>query len=158
MNEEKGQFWWVCTVGSSSLKTFCHKRPVLKTLLKTLWSLVMDWVQQSQGNSHYEETVYFLALSLYEFLVPMWLTAEGWKAELTLEPPSGIKPRTPGLKSSTLTIRPLTKNVFGIFGNFCYGTTYLWTYLWIQLLLPIKALIFGMRTRVLGSPMELCIW
>ena len=47
--------------------------------------------------SYYEETVYFLPFSSKEFLVFNWSTSEGWKAEITLEPPSGFELRTPGL-------------------------------------------------------------
>ena len=32
-----------------------------------------------------------------KFLVFIWLTLEGWKAESTLEPPSGLEHGTPGL-------------------------------------------------------------
>ena len=32
-----------------------------------------------------------------EFLVLNWLPSEGWKAELSLEPPSGFQPETTGL-------------------------------------------------------------
>ena len=54
----------------------------------------MDGVQLPQGYSHFEEAVYFLPLSSQKFLV---LTSEGWKAESTLEPPSGFEHGTPGL-------------------------------------------------------------
>ena len=50
----------------------------------------MDGVQLSQGESHLEEAVYFLPLSSQNFLVLILSTLEGWKAELTLEPPSGF--------------------------------------------------------------------
>ena len=39
--------------------------------------------------SQYEEAVYFLSLSSHKFLVLIWSTLEGWKAELTLEAPTG---------------------------------------------------------------------
>ena len=49
--------------------------------------------------SHYVETVYFSSFSSQEFLlVLIWSTLEGWKAELTVEPPSGFAPWTPGLE------------------------------------------------------------
>ena len=51
----------------------------------------------SRVPSHYKETVYFLPVSLWEFLVFIRLTLEGWRAESTLEQPSGFEPRTPGL-------------------------------------------------------------
>ena len=47
--------------------------------------------------SHYEDAVYFLPLSSEKFLVPIWSTSEGWKAESTLEPPGGFEHRTIGL-------------------------------------------------------------
>ena len=55
------------------------------------------WVQLPPGESHFEEVVYFLPLSSQKFLVLILLTSEGWKAELTLEPPSGFEHGTPGL-------------------------------------------------------------
>ena len=39
-----------------------------------------------------QETVYFLPLSSQKFLVPIWLTSKGWKAESTLGPLSGFEP------------------------------------------------------------------
>ena len=41
--------------------------------------------------------VYFLPFSSQKFLVLILSTTEGWKAELTLEPPSGFEHGTPGL-------------------------------------------------------------
>ena len=38
------------------------------------------------------------ASSLQKFLALIWSTLEGWKAESTLEPPSGFEPGTPGLE------------------------------------------------------------
>ena len=46
----------------------------------------------SRIQSHYEETVFFLSFSSQEFLGLNWSTLEEWKAELNLEPPSGIEP------------------------------------------------------------------
>ena len=57
----------------------------------------MDGVQLLQGYSHFEEAVYFLPLSSQTFLLLILPTSEGWKAELTLEPPSGFEHGTPGL-------------------------------------------------------------
>ena len=57
----------------------------------------MDRVQLPQGLSHSEEAVYFLPLSFQKFLVLILSTSEGWRAESTLEPPSGYEHRTPGL-------------------------------------------------------------
>ena len=57
---------------------------------KTLWPLFMDGVQLPQGYSHFKEAVYFLPLSSLKFLVLILSTSEGWKAESTLEPVSGL--------------------------------------------------------------------
>ena len=51
----------------------------------------MDGVQLPQSSSHFEEAVYFLPLSPQKFLVLTLSTLEGWKAESTLEPPSGFE-------------------------------------------------------------------
>ena len=56
-----------------------------------------DGVQLPQGLSHFKETVYFLPLSSQIFLVLILSTSEGWKAESTLEPPTGFEYGTPGL-------------------------------------------------------------
>ena len=37
------------------------------------------------------DSLFFLPISSQKFLVLIWSTLEGWKAESTLEPPSGIK-------------------------------------------------------------------
>ena len=57
----------------------------------------MDGVQLPQGCSHFEEAVYFSPFSSQKFLVLILSTAEGWKAESTLEPTSGFEHKTPGL-------------------------------------------------------------
>ena len=57
----------------------------------------MDGAQLSQGYSHFEEAVYFLPLSSQKFLVLILSTSEEWKAESTLEPPSGFEHVIPGL-------------------------------------------------------------
>ena len=57
----------------------------------------------SRQQSHYQEAVYFLALSSQIFLVLIWSTLEGWKAESILEPPKGFEHDNPGLESSTHT-------------------------------------------------------
>ena len=51
----------------------------------------MDGVQSHQDYSHFEEAVYFLPLSSQKFLVLILLTKERWKADSTLEPPSGFE-------------------------------------------------------------------
>ena len=55
-----------------------------------------------QGLSHFEEAVYFLSLSSQKFLVLILSTSEGWKAESTLEPPSGFEHGTPELEIQRL--------------------------------------------------------
>ena len=50
-----------------------------------------------QGYSHFEEVLYFLPFSSQKSLVLILSTSEGWKAESTLEPPSGFEHGTPGL-------------------------------------------------------------
>ena len=45
----------------------------------------------------FKEAVYFLPLSSQKSLVFIWSTLEGWKAELTLEVPSGFEHETPVL-------------------------------------------------------------
>ena len=57
----------------------------------------MDGVQLSQSYSDFEEAVHFLSFSSQKFLVLISLTSEGWKAESTLEPPSGFEHGTAGL-------------------------------------------------------------
>ena len=79
-------YYWLCMGNSGE-----------KTNKQTLWPLFMDGIQLPQGSSHYKEAVYFLPLSSQKFLVLILLTSEGWKAELTLEPPSGFEHVTPGL-------------------------------------------------------------
>ena len=70
----------------------------------------MDGVQLPQGYSHSEEAVYFLPLSSQKFLVLILSTSEGWKAESSLEPPSGFEHGTPGFgiqRLNHLAITPL---------------------------------------------------
>ena len=56
----------------------------------------MDRVQLPQGYSHSEEAVYLFPFSCQKF-------SEGWKAESTLEPPSGFENETPRLETQRLT-------------------------------------------------------
>ena len=61
--------------------------------------------------SHYEEELYFLPLSSQRFLVLIWLTSEGRKAESTLEPTQEVsKTGTLNWESSALTTRPILHN------------------------------------------------
>ena len=69
----------------------------LQVKKKALRPLFMDGVQLPQGYSHFEEAVYFLPFSSQNFLALILSTSEEWKAESTLEPPSGFEHRTPGL-------------------------------------------------------------
>ena len=57
----------------------------------------MDGVQPPQSYSHFEEAVYFLPFSSQKFLVLILSTSQGWKAESTLEQPSGFDNGTPRL-------------------------------------------------------------
>ena len=65
--------------------------PLFTKKTKTLWTLFMDGAQLPQDWSHFEEAIYFLWLSSQKFLVLILLTLEGWKAESTLELPSGFE-------------------------------------------------------------------
>ena len=60
----------------------------------------------SKLQCHYEETFYFLPLSPQEYIVLSWTTSEGWKAEMTSEPPSDLETGTPRLGMSLLLIIP----------------------------------------------------
>ena len=71
-------------------------------LKKTLWPLFMDGVKLPQGYSHFEEAIYFLPFSSQKFLVLILSTSEGWKAESTLEPPSGFWTRDPWIGNPAL--------------------------------------------------------
>ena len=51
-----------------------------------------------KAGATFEEVIYFLPLSSQIFLVLILLTSEGWKAESTLEPPSGLEHGTSGLE------------------------------------------------------------
>ena len=62
----------------------------------------MNEVQLPQGYSHFEEAVYFLLLSSQKLPVFILSTSEGWKAESTLEPPSGFEHETLGLRIQRL--------------------------------------------------------
>ena len=65
---------------------------------KNFMALFYGWdsiVLRLQSNC--EEAVYFSLLNPQNVLVLILLTSEGWKAESTLEPPSGFEPGTHGL-------------------------------------------------------------
>ena len=79
----------------------------IKTLKKIYGPFLSMGSTASRLQSHYEETVYFLPSSSQEFMVLNWSTSEGWKAELTLEPPSVLNPRPLDWESSPLTTMPL---------------------------------------------------
>ena len=58
----------------------------------------MDEVQLPQGyRAMTRKQFTFFTVSFQIFLVLIWLTLEGWKAESTLEPASGFELGTPGL-------------------------------------------------------------
>ena len=72
----------------------------------------MDGFQLPHSYISFEEAVHFLQLSSQIFLVLILSTFEGWKAESTLEPPSGathpiLKMRQLDWESIALTTRPL---------------------------------------------------
>ena len=56
----------------------------------------------SRLQSHYKETIFFLPGSPQNFLVLTWPTSEGWKAEATLKPPSGLEHGIPALEIQRL--------------------------------------------------------
>ena len=58
----------------------------------------------SRLQSHYDEAVCFLPLSSQKFLVLIWSTSEIWKAESTLELPSGFEH-----KELTQSIKKISK-------------------------------------------------
>ena len=67
----------------------------LLILKKNFMALFYGWGSTaSRLQSQNRETVYFLPQSSQEVLVLIWLTSERWKAELTLEPPSGFEGMT----------------------------------------------------------------
>ena len=71
----------------------------------------MDGIQLPQGYSLFAEAVYFLSLGSQKFLVLTLSTSEGWKAESTLEPPSGFGHAISGLRIQHLNhyaIAPLS--------------------------------------------------
>ena len=93
------------SVGQGTIKHFIARQFFFKLfeivhtfIKKTLWSLFMDAVQREFK----EKAVYFLRLSSQKFMVLILSTSEGWKAELTLEPPSGFKHETPVLGIQSL--------------------------------------------------------
>ena len=62
-----------------------------------------EWgLTASRLYSHFEEAVYFLPLGSQKFLVLILSSSKRWKAESTLEPPSGFEIRVPGLGSQRL--------------------------------------------------------
>ena len=74
---------------------------------KNVWFNFLEGVQLSQGYRVTTRKVYFLPLSSQKFLVLNWWNSEGWKAELTLQPPSGFEPKTLNWESKALLTRPL---------------------------------------------------
>ena len=70
-------------------------------------ALFMDRVQLPQGQSHFEEAIYFLPVSCQKYLVLILSTSEGCKAELILKPPSGLNVGPLDWESSAITTRPL---------------------------------------------------
>ena len=75
---------------------------ITRKLKKTLWPLFMDEVQLSQGYNHFKKAVYFLLLSSQKYLELLLSNSEGWKAESTLESPSGFEHKTLELRIQCL--------------------------------------------------------
>ena len=59
------------------------------------------WDSTAQMLEPLDEELYFLALSSQKFLVLILPTSEGWKAELTLEPPRGFEHGDPWISESS---------------------------------------------------------
>ena len=82
----------VCLVGGSvgdvQFKTYFFK--------KNFTTPFYGW-GSTFSKLHYEETVYFLTLGPWDFLLHIKLTSERRMAVLTLEPLNGFEPKTPGL-------------------------------------------------------------
>ena len=78
-------------------------------------------IQLPQGQSHFKEAVYFLPLSSHKFLVLILSTSEGSKAESNLEPPSGFKHGTPGLRIQHLNLQAI-KYASRLLKLLCCGT------------------------------------
>ena len=74
--------------------SFKKKKKQKKKQKKILWLSFCGW-----RSTAYRATAKrkFLPLGLQKFLVLIWSTSKGWKAESTLEPSSGYEPKTPGL-------------------------------------------------------------
>ena len=75
-----------------------HENNLSSFKLKLYDPFLLIGFNVSRLQSLFEETIYFLPLSLKEFLVLIWLTSEWWKTELTLAPPCGIEPGTTELR------------------------------------------------------------
>ena len=61
-------------------------------------ALFYQWgLTASRLQSHSEEAIHFLPESSQKFLVLIWLSSKGWKAESTLKQPNGFEHRTLGL-------------------------------------------------------------
>ena len=73
-----------------------------KTLLPLLW----------MGFNCPKATEPLRGGSSQKFLVLILSTSEGWKTELTLEPPSGFEPRTPRLRIQRLNHGTCTKEYY----------------------------------------------
>ena len=70
----------------------CFKKPFFE---KNFMAPFYGWDSTvSMLWSHQEDTVYFLALSLQEYLVLILSNLEGSQAESALKPPSGFEPET----------------------------------------------------------------
>ena len=103
---------WKASFGGSCF--FSIKNPNLGNIqIVFIAANVIFWISSSKKNlmapfygqgstaqslqNHYKVAVYFLLLSSKKFLVPIWSTSEGWKADSTLEPHRGFQHRIIGL-------------------------------------------------------------
>ena len=87
------------TIPQDDVTCFCFAFFLKKNNFRTPfygWGSTLSRLQ-----SHFEETVYFLPFISQELLLLDWSTSDGWKDELTLEPPNGFELETCGLSFFT---------------------------------------------------------
>ena len=72
----------------------------------------MDGFKLPHDQSHFKEAVYFLPLNSQKFLLIILWTLDRWRAEVTLEPPSGFELGTPGLGIKHPKTICMLKNIY----------------------------------------------